>query len=143
MESTIDTGDTAWILISAALVMIMTPGVGFFYAGLVRSKNALATIGQSFGILAIASVPCEDDDSVLRSENRLAEVVGYVGAVDVVNSVEIDAVVIWRIEITPIDSVPLVSRIPRGEQLYGISGQRVRWEEQNVGQKGHYAHWKC
>ena len=51
MESTIDTGDTTWILISAALVMLMTPGVGFFYGGLVRSKNALATIMHSFGIL--------------------------------------------------------------------------------------------
>jgi len=51
MESAIDTGDTTWILISAALVMIMTPGVGFFYGGLVRSKNALATIMHSFGIL--------------------------------------------------------------------------------------------
>ena len=56
MASAIDTGDTTWILISAALVMIMTPGVGFFYGGLVRSKNALATIMHSFGILAVVSV---------------------------------------------------------------------------------------
>ena len=52
----IDSGDTTWILISAALVMLMTPGVGFFYGGLVRSKNASATIMQSFAILAVVSV---------------------------------------------------------------------------------------
>jgi ammonia channel protein AmtB len=40
-----DTGDTTWDLISAALVMIMTPGAGFFYAGLLLSKNALANAG--------------------------------------------------------------------------------------------------
>ena len=35
----VDTGDTAWVLISAALVMLMTPGLAFFYGGMVRSKN--------------------------------------------------------------------------------------------------------
>ncbi len=44
MTSGIDSGDTTWILISAALVMLMTPGVGFFYGGLVRNKNASANI---------------------------------------------------------------------------------------------------
>ncbi len=52
----IDTGDTAWVLASAALVMLMTPGLGFFYGGLVRQKNALATIMHSFFILALISV---------------------------------------------------------------------------------------
>lgn len=52
----IDTGDTAWIFVSAALVMLMTPGLGFFYAGLVRSKNAIATIMHSFVMLALVSV---------------------------------------------------------------------------------------
>ena len=56
MPPEIDTGDTTWVLISAALVMIMTPGVGFFYGGLVRSKSATATIMHSFGILAVVSV---------------------------------------------------------------------------------------
>ena len=36
-----DTGDTAWVLVSAALVMLMTPALGFFYGGLVRRKNVL------------------------------------------------------------------------------------------------------
>ncbi len=52
----INTGDTAWILASAALVMLMTPGVGFFYGGLVRRKNVLATIMHSFFILCLISV---------------------------------------------------------------------------------------
>ena len=54
--SAIDTGDTAWVLVSAALVMLMTPALGFFYGGLVRGKNVLATIMQSFFILALISV---------------------------------------------------------------------------------------
>ncbi|MBI4498606.1 MAG: ammonium transporter [Chloroflexi bacterium] len=49
-------GDTTWVLVSAALVMIMTPGLGFFYAGMARGKNVLATIMQSFIIVALISV---------------------------------------------------------------------------------------
>src|SRR4051812_1022159 len=52
----INTGDTAWILMSAALVMLMTPALGFFYGGLVRRKNVLSTIMHSFFILALISV---------------------------------------------------------------------------------------
>ena len=52
----IDTGDTAWVFISAALVFIMTPGLAFFYGGMVRSKNVLTTIMQSFFIVAMISV---------------------------------------------------------------------------------------
>ena len=52
----IDTGDTAWVLISAALVFVMTPGLAFFYGGMVRSKNVLTTIMQSFFIIAMISV---------------------------------------------------------------------------------------
>lgn len=52
----IDAGDTAWVLVSAALVFIMTPGLALFYGGMVRSKNVLATIMQSFFILAMISV---------------------------------------------------------------------------------------
>ncbi|MSV25696.1 ammonium transporter [Selenomonas sp. WCA-380-WT-3B 3/] len=52
----IDTGDTAWVLISAALVFIMTPGLALFYGGMVRSKNVLTTIMQSFFIVAMISV---------------------------------------------------------------------------------------
>ena len=52
----IDTGDTAWVLISTALVMLMTPGLALFYGGLVRRKNVLSTIMHSFFILALVSV---------------------------------------------------------------------------------------
>ena len=52
----INSGDTAWVLLSAALVMLMTPALGFFYGGLVRRKNVLATIMHSFFILALISV---------------------------------------------------------------------------------------
>jgi Amt family ammonium transporter len=52
----VDTGDTAWILISSALVMLMTPGLALFYGGMVRSKNVLGTIMQSFIALGIITV---------------------------------------------------------------------------------------
>src|SRR5947207_9150636 len=52
----INTGDTAWVLASAALVMIMTPAVGFFYGGMVRSKNVVSVIKQSVAILALVSI---------------------------------------------------------------------------------------
>ena len=53
----IDTGDTAWVLVSTALVLAMTaPGVALFYGGMVRSKNALSTVLQSFIILCLISV---------------------------------------------------------------------------------------
>jgi Amt family ammonium transporter len=49
-------GDTAWVLTSAALVMLMTPGLALFYGGLVRPKNVLSTIMHSFFVLALISV---------------------------------------------------------------------------------------
>jgi Amt family ammonium transporter len=52
----IDSGDTAWVLTSSALVFIMVPGLAFFYAGLVRGKNALSTLMQSFIALAIVGL---------------------------------------------------------------------------------------
>ena len=52
----INTGDTAWILISTALVMLMTPGLALFYGGMVRKKNVLGTIMHSFIIIAVISI---------------------------------------------------------------------------------------
>jgi Amt family ammonium transporter len=52
----VNTGDTAWILMSTGLVMLMTPGLAFFYGGLVRTKNVLSTIMHSWFILALVSV---------------------------------------------------------------------------------------
>src|SRR5215218_2891329 len=53
--ATIDSGDTAWMLVSTALVMLMLlPGLALFYGGLVRSKNLLSVMTQVLGITAIA-----------------------------------------------------------------------------------------
>ncbi len=52
----IDSGNTAWVLAAAALVMFMTPGLGFFYAGFTRSKNVLGTIMQSFIVVGLVGV---------------------------------------------------------------------------------------
>ena len=52
----IDTGDTAWVLVSAALVMLMTPGLAFFYCGMVARKHVLGTIMQSYALLAAITV---------------------------------------------------------------------------------------
>lgn len=52
----IDTGDTTFVLLSAALVMIMTPGLALFYGGMVRTKNVLSTLMQSFFIIGLISV---------------------------------------------------------------------------------------
>lgn len=52
----INSGDTAWVLVSAALVMLMTPALGLFYGGMVRKKSVLAIIMQSFIILALISI---------------------------------------------------------------------------------------
>lgn len=52
----INTGDTAWVLVSAAMVFLMTPALALFYGGMVRSKNVLTTIMHSFFILAMISV---------------------------------------------------------------------------------------
>ena len=51
-----DTGDTAWMLTSTALVMVMLPGLALFYGGLVRRKNVLSTVMHSFFGLALVSV---------------------------------------------------------------------------------------
>jgi len=54
--SQINAGDTAWLLASTALVMLMTPGLAFFYGGMVRRKNALSTIMMSFMCLGLIGV---------------------------------------------------------------------------------------
>ena len=51
-----DTGDTAWVLVSAALVLLMTPGLALFYGGMVRAKSVLNMMMMSFGALALISV---------------------------------------------------------------------------------------
>ena len=55
-SATIDSGATAWVLTSAALVAFMTPGLAFFYAGMVRSKNVLGMLMQNFFAMGLISV---------------------------------------------------------------------------------------
>jgi Amt family ammonium transporter len=51
-----NTGDTAWIIVAAALVLLMTPGLAFFYGGMVRSKNVLGMLAQNFVTMGVVSV---------------------------------------------------------------------------------------
>jgi len=53
---TINTGDTAWMLTSTALVLIMTPGLAFFYAGMVRAKNVVSTLAQNMVALGVIGI---------------------------------------------------------------------------------------
>lgn len=55
-DSKIDTGDTAWLLVSTALVLLMTPGLAFFYGGMVRKKNVISTMLQSFICMGLITV---------------------------------------------------------------------------------------
>lgn len=56
LSSTIDTGDTAWMLVASAFVLLMTPGLSFFYGGMVNKKNVISTMLQSFIALGVISV---------------------------------------------------------------------------------------
>ncbi|MDP6605179.1 MAG: hypothetical protein QF664_02815, partial [Dehalococcoidia bacterium] len=51
-----DTGDTAWLLTSSALVLFMTPGLALFYGGMVRSKNLLAMLMKNFVAMGVVTV---------------------------------------------------------------------------------------
>src|SRR3954467_3249876 len=53
---TINTGDTAWLLVSSALVLLMTPALALFYGGMVRKKNVLSTLMHSLSAIPIISV---------------------------------------------------------------------------------------
>jgi Amt family ammonium transporter len=55
-KSQIDTGDTAWMLVSISFVMLMTPGLAFFYGGMVRRKNVLGVLMQCFIVLGVITV---------------------------------------------------------------------------------------
>ncbi len=54
--ASVDSGDTSWMLISTALVMLMTPGLAFFYGGLVRRKNVLSIMMQCLMLVAVISI---------------------------------------------------------------------------------------
>ena len=56
LSSSIDAGDTSWMLVSSAFVLLMTPGLSFFYGGMVNKKNIISTMLQSFIALGVISV---------------------------------------------------------------------------------------
>ena len=56
LSSSIDKGDTAWMLVSSAFVLLMTPGLSFFYGGMINKKNVISTMLQSFVALGVISV---------------------------------------------------------------------------------------
>ena len=56
MNTEINTGDTAWVLMSTALVLLMTPALAFFYGGMVRRKNILSTLTLSIVMMGVISL---------------------------------------------------------------------------------------
>lgn len=56
MEETLNTGDSAWVLVSFAMVLLMTPGLALFYGGMVRAKNLVSVLYMSFVSIAVVTV---------------------------------------------------------------------------------------
>jgi Amt family ammonium transporter len=56
LTSAIDSGDTAWMIVASAFVLLMTPGLSFFYGGMVSKKNIISTMLQSFIALGVVSI---------------------------------------------------------------------------------------
>jgi ammonium transporter, Amt family len=76
----VDTGDTAWMLASTALVLLMTvPGLALYYAGMVRKKNILATLMQCFAITCIVTIVWTVAGYSLAFTNGTGELAPYVG----------------------------------------------------------------
>ena len=83
----IDTGNTAWLLMSTALVMLMLPGLALFYGGLVRAKNVLSTIMHSFFGLALGWISGnEQTDSASLSEPNMPRFEGEFAAAEIVGT---------------------------------------------------------
>ena len=76
----VDSGDTAWMLAATALVLLMTPALGLFYAGLVRSKNTLNTFMMCVAALAVATVTW----AVIGYSLAFSEGNGFIGGLDYV-----------------------------------------------------------
>src|SRR6187402_775297 len=56
VELKLDTGDTAWMIVATAFVLLMTPGLGFFYGGMVGKKNVISTMLQSYMAMVIVTI---------------------------------------------------------------------------------------
>jgi ammonium transporter, Amt family len=90
-KNPIDTGDTAWMLISSALVLFMTPGLAFFYGGLVRSRNVLNTMMMSLILMGIVgvtwvlwgySLAFDTDPATLNSDKFATGIEAFIGGLD-------------------------------------------------------------
>lgn len=79
MPTQINAGDTAWVLTSAGLVMFMTPGLALFYGGMVRQKNVLGTIMQSFFLVGLVSILWATVGYSLAFGPDLGHVIGSLG----------------------------------------------------------------
>jgi ammonium transporter, Amt family len=79
MIAAVDTGDTAWMLVATALVLMMTPALGLFYAGLVRSKNTLNTFMMSVAAIAVAAVTWAAVGYSLAFDGGDGKVIGGLG----------------------------------------------------------------
>src|SRR6185312_7056328 len=78
-EPTIDTGNTAWLLISSAIVLLMTPGLALFYGGLNRSKGVLNMIMMSFSAMGLISILWFFYGFSLAFGSDVGSVIGNVG----------------------------------------------------------------
>jgi Amt family ammonium transporter len=76
MQTAVNPGDTAFVLVSSALVLLMTPALAFFYGGLVRRKNVLNTMMMSMGTIAVASILWVIVGYTLSFGNDLGGVIG-------------------------------------------------------------------
>lgn len=76
-DAPINSGDTAWMLAAAGLVLLMTPGLAFFYGGMVRYKNVVSTILQSFVIMGIVSVLWVVVGFSLAFGNSIGGIIGH------------------------------------------------------------------
>lgn len=98
-HNAVDVGATGWLLICAALVLVMTPGVAFFYGGMVRSSNVLGTIMQSFTVIGVVTVVWV----VVGYSLAFARGNPFVGDFDLVGLTDLDA---------PVPGLPLTGVPP-------------------------------
>ncbi len=106
----LNSGDTAWMLTSSALVLMMTiPGLGLFYAGMVRKKNVLATLAQSFGATCIITLLWTIIGySIALTPNASASANQFIGSVD--------QLLLGKLTLTSIN--PLAGTIPESVYMF-------------------------
>src|SRR5512141_66011 len=86
--SVIDSGSTAWMLTSSALVLLMVPGLALFYGGMVRKKNVLTTMMMSFVAMAIIGVQWVTIGYALSFGTSIGGLIGWDPGLIALNAVE-------------------------------------------------------